>query len=61
MVEEVVAAAVANLSQSLRTIVASNRSPLQLPASASSLLFCFFFFFPNGWRNFPQNQIKIIK
>jgi hypothetical protein len=41
MVEEVVAAAAANLSQSPRTIVASKLSPLQLPASAQA--FCFFF------------------
>jgi hypothetical protein len=60
MVEEVVAAAVANLSQSPRIIVASNLSPLQLPASAQAFS-VFFLVFSNGWRNFPQNQIKIRK
>jgi hypothetical protein len=39
--EEVAAAAVANLSQSPRTIVASNLSPLQLPASALKPFVCF--------------------
>ncbi len=54
------AAAVANLSQSPRIIVASNLSPLQLPASAQAFS-VFFLVFSNGWRNFPQNQIKIRK